>query len=665
MRADSIGFFWQDNPDTKRTKPLRAMPAIPKSTWRAPTAFPNLSSAPYISIDTETWDPELLDYGPGWARKKGHIVGVSVAVPGKSWYFPVRHEVLPEQNMQPEHVFSWLRDTLGDKSQPKLGANLIYDVGWLMSENVALAGKLYDVQFAEALLDEAAPTSLDTLGNKYLQRGKDTNALYDWSALYYGGKADEQRKNIYRCPPCLVGPYAEADAELPALILPIQWKLMEREALLEIFEMECALIPLLLAMRKAGVSVDIDKACLVKEQLSVEAAELQQKLKHLVGFDVNVNASDSLQKAFEAQGIPIPQDHTGKRTFAKEMLSQIEHVVPETVLAIKRVRKIADTFIQSYVLDSHVNGRVHGEFHPLRSDRGGTRSGRLSSSNPNLQNLPSRDEKLAPLVRGVFVPHEGHVRWRKYDQSQIEYRALAHFAIGSGAENLRHKFTTDPDTDYHELTLDLVAPIAGWDISTKDKRKNRRKPIKNINFGLLYGMGEPKLMRQLGLDKLAGKELFKAYHEAAPFTIATMRDCASFAETFGYITTILGRRSRFDLWVPDNKSRVQSKPLPLEQAQKVYGHKLRRASTHKALNRRLQGSAADQMKKAMLALWESGVLQITGVPTLTVHDELDFSDTGDCDDAFDYVKHIMETALPFRVPLKAELETGTNWGNCH
>lgn len=655
MRTDAIGLFWEDLPAVKGQRAVnRIMPAIPDTGWKAP-AFPRLSDAPYISIDVETKDPELLTHGPGWARGKGHLVGISVAVPGRAWYFPMRHEVCADQNLDPDHVLSWARDTLCNPSQPKLGANLLYDVGWLSEENVHVRGKLYDVQFAEALLDETARTNLDELGVKYLGTGKETNQLYQWSADYYGGSPDgRQRAQIYRCPPCLVGPYAEGDADLPQRIMPLQWELLEREGLANLFDMECRLIPLLIAMRRAGATVDTSRAEQVKAELERKVKELHVEMKSMVGFEVNVDANDNLQRCFRALGVQIPLSTKGKASFTKDTLERVEHPFSDLVLGTRKLKKVAGTFLQSYILDKAVNGRVFCQFHPLRGDSGGTRSGRFASSDPNLQNVPSRDEELAPLVRSCFVPDAGHLQWRRYDYSQIEYRGLAHFAVGKGSDELRAKYVRDPDTDYHVHTQNLVQAYTGKVIA--------RKPIKNINFGLIYGMGIGKLTRSLGLSEREGKELFEAYHEAAPFAKATMERFSGQALAYGYVTTILGRRSRFELWEPDDRHYGERRPaLPYVAALRAYGD-IKRAYSHKALNRVLQGSAADGMKAAMLACWESGVFDVVGVPRLTVHDELDFSDAGGNEEAWEYVKRTLETALPLRVPVIADLEVGPSWG---
>lgn len=656
MRVDSIGMFWEDVPTGGRgSKVVRVMPPIPDTGWLPPTYLPDLSRARVISIDCETYDPELLDHGPGWARGKGHIVGVSVGADGGGrWYFPIRHEVEPEHNWPPETVLAWLRDTLANPAQPKVGANLMYDVGWLRHEGVTVAGELVDVQYAEALLDERAEVALETLAQKYLGEGKESSLLYRWCADFYGGKPNgAQRTNIYRSPPRLVGPYAESDADLPLRVAVAMYPHLVREGMVDLFRMECDLIPMLIDMRFAGVTVNIPRAEELRETLAEREKLEAAKLRNLVGFDVDINSAETLARAFDKVGLGYNKTAKGKPSFTKDFLKAVQHPVADHIREIRKLAKLRGTFVESYILNSHVNGRVFGQFHPLRGDEGGTRSGRFSSSTPNLQNLPSRDDELAPLVRGLFIPDPGHQQWRKYDYSQIEYRFLAHFAVGPMSDEIRRIFNTDPNTDYHVMTQELVHRQTGQLLD--------RKPIKKINFGLIYGMGVDKLAGGLGLSVKAGKELFAAYHKGAPFAKATMEACSEEARDTGIITTILGRKSRFDLWEPQGWGN-EGMALPYEQAILKYGQ-IRRAYTHKALNRRLQGSAADMMKMAMWRCYKDGVFAETGIPRLTVHDELDFSDPGGRDAAFREMRNILENAMPLRIPIKADCDIGPDWGH--
>lgn len=661
MRDDALGLFWNDVPQRgARNTIARVQPPIPDTGWHAPREFPDLRGAHAIALDTETYDPDLLDFGPGWARGKGHIVGVSLAVEDAAWYFPIRHEVEPEYNMDPANVMAYLRDALGDQRQAKVGANLIYDLGWLAHEGVEVKGTLMDVQHAEALLNERGEVNVDWLGEKYLGQGKETNYLYQWLADFYGGEANgKQRANLYRAPPRLVGPYAERDAVIPLRVARAQYPLLAREALLPVLEMENGLIRLLLAMRMAGVQVDINRAEQLRERLLGLQQTAQAELDHLAGQRVEVNAGASVAKAFDALGYSYPKTAGGKPSFRKEWLASQKNPVADLVNEVRKLDKLRSTFVESYILNSHVEGKVYGQFHLLRSDGGGTRSGRFSSSTPNLQNIPSRDEELAPLVRGMFIPDYGHKQWRRYDYSQIEYRMLVHFAEGPGAEEARQKFRNDPKTDYHDFVIDMIHDMTGYKLA--------RKPAKNINFGLIYGMGIPKLLRTLGLSKAEGDQLFAAYHKAIPYAKAMMEECSKVAQETGVMTTLLGRRSRFDLWEPSGRrdpDAPQLPGLPYEQAIRQYAN-IRRAMTHKATNRKLQGSAADMMKFCMWRCWEDGVFDYTGVPRLTVHDELDFSDRGGpgMEEAFAHVQHVLENALPLRIPVRADAEVGPDWGS--
>lgn len=660
MRSDAIGIFWQDMPRKKGDRTARVMPPIPETEWTPPTEFPNLSGARIISLDVETKDPELKKHGPGWARKRGHLAGIAVGTEdGGRWYFPMRHEVQKEYNMDPDRVLSWARDTLQNPRQPKVGANLFYDVGWLREEGVHVAGFLYDVQFAEALLTENSRVALDILAHKYLGEGKESKILYEWCSSFYGGKptASAQGGNIYRAPPSLVGPYAESDVDRPLRIIQEQWPLLQQQGLTHLFEMECRLIYLMVEMRFQGVAIDLDRAEQLKAVMEQELAGIDRQLKALVGFGVNTNANDSLAKAFDRLGLgygftkPSKNYPQGRPSFTKTFLKSVDHELTKLILKKRAREKLMGTFIQSYLLDSHVDGRVHCQFHQLRSDDGGARSGRFSSSTPNLQNIPIRSE-LGKKIRTAFIPDYGHAWWEKIDYSQIEYRALAHYAVGPGADEVRRRYNEDPATDFHVAVQEIIREVVGLDLD--------RPLVKNINFGSTYGMGQRKLAAYLGLTREEAKELFNAIHSAAPFLRETMDATTNEADRLGYITTILGRRSRFDLWVPEHYDE-DARPITYDEAILRYANP-KRAYLHKALNRRLQGSAADLIKKAMLDCWEGGLFDEVGVPRLTVHDELDFSHPGGHEETFREIYHTMETAIEFRVPVQVGIERGPSWG---
>jgi DNA polymerase I-like protein with 3'-5' exonuclease and polymerase domains len=632
----------------------RTMPPIPDTGWAAPNYFPDLSGAKALCIDVETYDPELNERGPGWARGVGHIVGIAVGVQdGPRWYFPMRHEVRPDENMDPQKVLMWAQNEFSNPAQPKVGANITYDVGWLRQEGVKVQGKLYDVQFAEALLSETATVNLEDLGHRYLGEGKETDLLFEWCDAFYGGPKTKWRSNIYRAPPSLVGPYAESDVDLPFRVLEKQWPLLYNEGLLDLFDIENRLIYLMVEMRFAGVRIDIDKAERLLDRMVEEVDSIDKQIEEMVGFPVNINASTSIAAAFDSLGVSYGMTKTGKPSFTKKFLNSVKHPLAELLVQKREREKLRGTFIQGYLLDSQVNGKVYGSFHQVKGESGGAGSGRFSSSNPNLQNIPIRTD-LGREIREAFVPDEGHLRWVKADYSQIEYRGLAHYAVGPGADEVRHRYQSDPTTDFHTIVQELIRTIA--------KQELDRPLVKNVNFGVTYGMGEPGLARDINLPIGKAKELFAAIHGAAPFLKATMDATMREADELGYITTVLGRRSRFNLWEPAYyQGDHRPKALPYDKAILAYRNP-RRAYLHKSLNRRLQGSAADLIKMAMLKAWEGGVFDETGVPRLTVHDELDFSDPGGADTAFRELYHIMETAIPFKVPIQVGVEVGPSWG---
>jgi DNA polymerase-1 len=434
---------------------------------------------------------------------------------------------------------------------------------------------------------------------------------------------------------------------------------MHRRGVLELFDIECRLIPLLVAMRIKGAPVDLERTQHIYDDLSNDLVIMEKQLLDIAGQPVNPNARDSMTSAFNKLGIPIPtkidtKTKERKVSFDAPRLEAIDHPLAAAVLEHKRTTKVRDVFVKSYIMDKNINGRVHCSFHPLKNDGGGARSGRFSSSDPNLQNIPVRSE-IGKKVRTCF---KGGGVWRKADYSQIEYRMLAHHAVGEGADELRLEYNQRPDTDFHVRTTDLVARLTGM--------KMERRPIKNINFGLIYGMSELKLIGDLGLSKAGGKELFANYHTAAPYIKETMDAAVQEVHRMGYVETILGRKSDFTSWGKKGYDK-ERRSLSYEAAIDKWGtYGIERANTHKALNRKLQGGAADVMKKAMVEAYEAGLFSedACGIPLLTVHDELDFDDVNDPNGPWwAEFKRVMENAVPqIKVPVMIDISAGPSWG---
>lgn len=650
-RHDNIGFFWEDQERESRKgvrqDVARPLAPIPDTGWRAPTEFPSLRSAKRIAIDLETYDPELLERGPG-VRRDGYIVGLAVGTDdGYRAYFPMRHEVGKEHNIAPEAVLAWARDELSRASQPKVGANILYDVDYLTHAGVPVAGRLLDVQIAEPLIDENLMSySLASIAKRYLNESKVDEDLYRWAALSYGGEATRkaQAGNIWRCPPQLVGLYAQGDVDLPLRIIEKQEAEIARQDLHAVFDLETRLLPLLLAMRQRGVRVDLSAAQRAHEELSRRVAAAT---KALGGIDVY--SRGDLEHYCKKEGIAYPKTEAGNASFTAAFLESAEDPRLHKVVEVRKMLKCRDTFIQGYILDKHVNGRIHCQFHPLRGEDGGAVSGRFSSSDPNLQNIPNRDPELGPLVRSMFVADEGQ-EWVRYDQSQIEFRFLCHYGRGEGADEVRKEFHDNPKVDFHTMTAEMC--------------QVDRKPAKSINFGLVYGMGERTMAAGLGRSLEDVRPIFDQYHKRLPFVRETYQAVSRVAGLRGFIRTIGGRKRRFNDWEPKRYSKDKVIYRSLDEAEKALGKgQARRAMVHKALNALLQGSAADQIKKAMVDIWESGLCRddALGAPGLTVHDEIDWSmPEGKSKEQLE-VRCMMQDAYPLRVPVITDWGKGRNW----
>ena len=644
MRHDSVGMFWEDIEVEKPVKGVkqdtsnRPLPPIPDTGWTHPE-FPNLSGCSQIAIDTETYDPKLFDLGPGWATNQGYVAGISIATEDKAWYFPIAHKIGINQDR--ESVLKFVGEVAGDAKTEKIFANSLYDIGWLSHLGIVVKGAIRDVQLAEPLLDEHAHSySLNALSEKYLRESKVETELYRWAARAYGGKPDRaQAGNIWRCPPELVGPYAEADASLAIRIWNLQKVRLMGEDLMGVFELESALIPILFKMRQHGVRIDVEKAKLVDDALSKRIETIEKTLG-----GINIYAAGDIEELAKSMRLTYPTTNLGRPSFRSKWL---EENIPQ-IAECRKLTKARDTFIRSYILETNIGGRIHGQFHPLRSDDSGTVSGRFSSSTPNLQNIPARDPELGPLIRSIFVPDHGHESWGSFDYSQIEYRMLVHYGSGETADLARSQYRTEPKTDFHEFVSELTGVP--------------RKEAKSINFGLVYGMGERALAANLGRELSEVKPLFDQYHTTFPFVKDIYNLASQRANQKGFIRTFAGRYARFPLWEGTHDHDHETY-LPHEEAKAKWGNKIRRAFTHKALNRLLQGSAADLIKMAMVEIDKSGLTD--AIPMLlTVHDELDFSipDTPEAKEAVKEIVALMTGIKGIRVPLMVDMELGPSWG---
>tara|TARA_R110000787_G_scaffold20958_8_gene62311 strand:+ start:394 stop:2259 length:1866 start_codon:yes stop_codon:yes gene_type:complete len=613
---------------------LQSSMFTPESSWTVPAVFPQFSDTETIAIDLETYDPHLMTCGPGWATGRGHVVGVGVATENWKGYFPIRHK--GGGNLDEGLVLRWLTNMLSSTKREVIFHNALYDVGWLRREGIIVQGKILDTIVAAPLVNENRFSySLDNLGEFYCDEKKDESLLRNASLAFGVNPKSEMHKLHSK----YVGPYGEQDAAL-TLKLWNKLKIEVAEQNLEsILDMECRLIPLLLEMRWRGVRVDEEKAETVSKQLSLQEQKIMVEIKRQYGSEVNLWANASLQAIFEKNKVWYPRTAKGMPSFQRDWLESHDHELPQLIVKARKLNKARTTFIDKMIKDHSFNGRIHAEAHAMRNDRGGTVSGRFSYSNPNLQQVPARDPEIGNLIRSLFIPEDG-CQWGVFDYSQQEPRLTVHYADQmklTGAQDAVAEYT-EKNADFHQIVADMA--------------NIPRKQAKTINLGLSYGMGKEKLVKELGLDDMEAEKLFQQYHAKVPFIRALQDQCARVAMDRGYIKTFAGRRCRFDLW----ESRYErTLPLPLADAQEKYGDNLKRSYTYKALNRLIQGSAADMTKLAMLGLWEEGI-----VPHLQVHDEVDISIENT--EQANTVTRIMENCVELAVPLLVDMELGTSWG---
>ena len=607
----------------------------PDTEWVMPEELRDLRGHKEIAIDLETNDPQLLELGSGNVVGRGHIAGVALSVEGWSGYYPIGHE--QGGNLDKKLVLNWLQDLFNQQDTKFIFHNAMYDVCWLRSAGLNIKGKVVDTMIAASLIDENRMSyRLDTLAKHYIGLGKDEKVLLQ-AAKDYGL---DPKKDMWRLPALFVGQYAERDAESTLKLWQRLNMEMHNQELMDVFNLETKLFPCLVDMRFKGVKVDLEKADKIKKNLMVQENKIINRIKDLTGIDVEIHAARSIAKAFDK--LKLPYDRTEKSdepSFTKNFLQNHPHELARSIADAREINKAHTTFIDS-ITKHAVNGRIHADINQIRSDDGGTVTGRFSMSNPNLQQIPARHKELGPMIRSIFIPEENH-KWGVFDYSQQEPRILVHYAKLQnldGIDEIANAYKSG-EADFHSA----VAKMAGIE----------RSQAKTINLGLMYGMGKNKLMAELGLMKEAAEKLIAQYHAKAPFIKQLMQAVSRRADESGRIRTLGGRLCHFDLWEPTTFG--AGTPKKHADAIKEYGPGIKRAFTYKALNRLIQGSAADMTKQSLIRLYENGI-----IPHIQIHDEVDIS--VESPEHAEQIVKIMEDAIKLEIPNKVDYESGDNWG---
>lgn len=600
----------------------------------------DFSKSKVISFDVETHDPNLFTKGPS-IMSGGFVLGIGLEdeTRFKSYYNLDHPGTTDEEN---ETNLKYLKNIF-KLPNIKLGMNILYDMDWIINSlGFKINGSLIDIMVAEGLIDEnQIKYNMNSIALNYLLDQKSEDPLITYCrARGWKGKPQEHFKKI---PASIVGPYCEDDCSLALNIWEKQVEILNRENLTEVFDMEMRLLPVLIMMRGNGVRVDRKKIFEFEDYLSEVLTKKEAELLNLVGYKLNYNSGDQIGHVCDKMDIPYELTPKSKKpSFTKPFLeeNQERYKLFDLILSCRKYYKMLNTFVESQLLGQldQVNGedRIYPQFHSSKSDKGGTVTGRLSGSNPNLQFIPNpkseinkdEDVNLGNAMREVFIPEreKNGVKygWGKIDYSQIEIRGLAHYAVGERSGEIKNKYLNPPSggVDYHKWCSDLSGVS--------------RHEAKKVNFSIIYGMGIKGVAAKLGISFYDGKEFMENYLSHLPFIKATLNKAKEIAENRGYVRTILNRRRRFPI----------------------------RKHAYKALNAIIQGTAADIMKKGMVDAYEVGIFN-TLILHLTVHDELDFSypinEVGF--NAIKDLKTIMENTIKLSVPIVADIEIGPNWSN--
>jgi len=652
-----------------------------------------------VAVDLETYDPNLKTKGLGAIRGDGFVCGVAIATGKDTVYFPLSHsdtnlsldkklklwEVLDEKLFQNEKI-------------TKVFHNAMYDVCWIRAvTGKKMKGRIVDTMVAASVIDENRfRYSLDSLSKDFLKERKGGYDLQEKTLAWSKGTIKDPMSNMHKLPASIVKDYAKQDVDLTLKlwelfnkkfdeVLYTKYKedekgkilkdekgnpiILEEKTSRNIFELETKLFPCLVDMKFKGVKIDVEKAKAFGKRLEKTKNNIINYIARKTNIRIEIWAASSIKALLDHQDI---NDYTktpksGMPQLPKNYLSTHKNKYLRLIAKAREFDKAKNTFIEGLLGFVH-NGRIHADINQIKGEDGGTVTGRFSMSNPNLQQIPSKGY-IGKKMRELFIPETGS-EWYSFDYSQQEPRIVVHYAIKlgmAGTADLQKEFDKE-DADFHQIVADMA--------------NIPRKQAKTINLGLFYGMGKIKLQKELSLDPKQAQTLFNTYHAKVPFVRQLSRDLSDFASNEGLLFTLGDRFCRFDKWESRDKewnpetNRFTEVKLHATREDAIDAYKLEqmekynkyidpenqhfekhytRAFTYKALNRLVQGSAADMTKKAMVDLYKKGI-----VPHIQIHDELCVSIKDK--ETRTMVQDTMEQAIKLEINNKVDCEHGPNWG---
>lgn len=605
----------------------------------------DLSKYDTIALDLETTG---LNF---WSEK---IFGVAISTDDGDHYFDVRKN---------DRVIPWLRDQL-PRVRTVAFHNAKFDLHFLQNNGITLAwDRVVCTMVRAALVDEHLPDyGLDFVAKKFVGIGKDGDIWQELADLF-GGKATKNAQigNLPRAPEALAGRYAKQDTRATLKLHRYLAEQIDKQDLGRVDTVERRLLAALVRMERGGVRVDIDGAQRASRRMDALAKQLQGELNSIAGFEVNPNPSRSIHTLFKptekespdgsgtywelVDGTIADKTEAGGPSIDADCLRRMTHPAASRILQLRKAIKVRDVFLANHILGHHDNGVVHANFNQTKSDNGaGTGTGRLSCNAPALQQIPARDKQIAEIVRSLFLPDHGH-EWVANDWAQMDFRVFAHYVRDP---EILEMYARDENTDFHSLTATMTG-------LPRSPRFAGDPNAKQINLGLVFGMGKGKLAQEMGLPYTLesgadgrvwarpgpeAEAVFAKYHAAIPGIQDLLKTASSVAKARGFVMTALGRRIRFP----------------------------RGQFTHKAGGLIFQGTAADALKVKICELddYFESIKDSGARLVLNVHDEFDTSIPPERADIRDEVNRVVTAfrandEITLRVPVVTDQGRGPNW----
>lgn len=629
-------------------------------SWKTPTEFPRVPEGSTIAVDTEAHCEDLEKKGQQFLNGEDFVCGISMALEnGFREYYPIAHE---SGNCE-MNVVGYFEELLKRPDITAVGANWKFDIEGLYKVGIKPKCKLADMQVTEALLDEnqisyrlndisirrgLGKKSPGELEEELVRRGFVKRGKPDWS-------------QIHRLPPKYVGPYAADDAFLTLQCHIQQMPEISDQDLSTVYDLECALIPMLWDMRRVGQPIDFDAADELNANMGLE---LEDKYKTLIGLagkgEVDPFSPQSLGTWVRALGYEPPKTALtekgggGNDSVGNDWMMATKDPILVAMAEYRQGERFRRDVIEGVLINQSYKSRIHASWYSTRGvsfmagEDGGTRSGRLSSGNPSLQVIPARHPTYGPMVRKMFLPEQGE-RFYKGDYNSQEIRIGVHFAKRlnlPGADTYVNRYLDNPAFDYHDYVKEMLNVILPVPII--------RGTAKTTGLSLQYGMGKAKLAARLGMKASEATDFLDTFHTTVPWVKKALEKAMDIANQRGYVRSILGRRRRFDEWENANYGAGWSRPLKNKKEAILTWGKIKRAGTYKAWNSVVQSTAAEMTKSAMILLYKDGIL-----PRMTIHDELTAS-IGSMAEA-KRAKDMMEHAIELCIPVLVDATLADDW----